>query len=252
MTGYDPEAVDPYDSDIECPYCGGTFYYELTRCPHCGQQVYPLEEEEDEADGWGSDQGVYEDLAQRFLPALAVFFGLMVSFVAGTLLFIAGRVIFGDLAAEWPGRGLLLASAPAGAALGGFVGAGIERRAPQRAGWWVGVLSIIAAIVFAAVDRDLAAGGWVASDTLPVWFITVLAGAAGGEFWLRRQRDTVVRQLFPDWQDDVELYEALLARTGRDPDLAERLIEYERRGAPRARRRELIERALERWDRDNR
>ena len=53
-------------------------------------------------------------------------------------------------------------------------------------------------------------------------------------------------------QEEAELYENLLIKTGRDVERAERLIAYERRFMPDAERIELIRRAIERWLKDNR
>jgi hypothetical protein len=35
----------PADDEIECGNCGGYFHYELTRCPHCGVNVYGSDED---------------------------------------------------------------------------------------------------------------------------------------------------------------------------------------------------------------
>lgn len=45
-----PTSIDPppADNEIECARCGAYFYYELTRCPRCGVNIY---EPDDEADG---------------------------------------------------------------------------------------------------------------------------------------------------------------------------------------------------------
>ncbi len=45
-----PTSIDPppAENEIECARCGAYFYYELTRCPRCGVNVY---EPEDESDG---------------------------------------------------------------------------------------------------------------------------------------------------------------------------------------------------------
>jgi hypothetical protein len=48
------------------------------------------------------------------------------------------------------------------------------------------------------------------------------------------------------------LYQDLLSKVRGDAATAERLIEYERERAPNASREELIRRAIERWEDDNR
>lgn len=247
-----PDDLYPAESEIECARCGEVFYYELNRCPNCGQSVYVSEEDDDEGSGWGigPERDTLEDWLAMFTPAAAIFAGLFFSFVVSTGSFLVLRSFFGDLGATWPGRGILLASVPFGAAVGGYAAAAMEGNRPGRMGWWVGGLSIIAAVVLAGVDRELNSGNWIALDTIPIWILTVLGGAAGGEFWRRRQRDEVVRQLFPNFPPEDTLYADLMKRIGHDTEIAERLIEHERYFMPNATRRTLIESALQRLERD--
>lgn len=44
-----PTSIDPQpeENEIECARCGAYFFYELSRCPQCGVNIY---EPEDEAD----------------------------------------------------------------------------------------------------------------------------------------------------------------------------------------------------------
>jgi hypothetical protein len=44
-----PFSIDPppADDEIECGRCGAHFYYELTRCPNCGVNVYAPEDDGD-------------------------------------------------------------------------------------------------------------------------------------------------------------------------------------------------------------
>jgi len=44
-----PASIDPQpaDDEIECGRCGAYFYYELTRCPACGVNVYEPDDEID-------------------------------------------------------------------------------------------------------------------------------------------------------------------------------------------------------------
>lgn len=46
-----PTSIDPQpaDDEIECARCGAHFYYELTRCPSCGVNLYEPEDEQDGA-----------------------------------------------------------------------------------------------------------------------------------------------------------------------------------------------------------
>ena len=45
-----PMSIDPLpaENEIECARCGAYFYYELTRCPRCGVNLY---EPDDDTDG---------------------------------------------------------------------------------------------------------------------------------------------------------------------------------------------------------
>jgi hypothetical protein len=45
-----PVSIDPQpaENEFECANCGGYFYYELTRCPHCGINIYDPEKDDSE------------------------------------------------------------------------------------------------------------------------------------------------------------------------------------------------------------
>src|SRR5688572_20785607 len=42
-TSLDPQ---PAENEIECARCGALFYYELTRCPKCGVNLYEPEDDD--------------------------------------------------------------------------------------------------------------------------------------------------------------------------------------------------------------
>ena len=46
-----PASIDPplADNEIECGRCGAHIYYELTRCPNCGVNLYEPEDDEDQS-----------------------------------------------------------------------------------------------------------------------------------------------------------------------------------------------------------
>ena len=52
--------------------------------------------------------------------------------------------------------------------------------------------------------------------------------------------------------EEEELFLDLYTKVSHDAELAVRLIEHERKNAPHANRAELIQRAIERWLKDNR
>jgi predicted nucleic acid-binding Zn-ribbon protein len=45
-----PTSIDPppADDELECGRCGAHFYYELTRCPNCGVNIYEPDENSDQ------------------------------------------------------------------------------------------------------------------------------------------------------------------------------------------------------------
>ncbi len=47
-----PTSIDPQpaEDEIECGHCGAYIYYELTRCPNCGINLYEPEDETDTYD----------------------------------------------------------------------------------------------------------------------------------------------------------------------------------------------------------
>ena len=253
MTHYDHEEWGSDASNIECPRCGESFFYELTRCPNCGLPVYADEADNDEFEEYEANesQDFLSEWVSEFARPAIVFFGLIVSFVVSTAVFFVFRFALGDAILSWPGRGILLFSAPIGAAAGGYVAAAMDKEKPRFIGGWIGGLSIISAIVLAGVD-SAQVGGWFGAETIPLWLFTVLAGFFSAEFWRRQQRDLVVQQLFGDFPDEEVLYADLMEKIGYDEQRAERLIEFERQYMPNATRRTLIESAINRWERDNR
>ena len=56
-----PKSIDPEpaENEIECARCGAHFYYELTRCPNCGVNLYePEDDEEDAPRGTSASRGI--------------------------------------------------------------------------------------------------------------------------------------------------------------------------------------------------
>jgi hypothetical protein len=68
-----PTSIDPQpgENEIECASCGAYFYYELTRCPACGVNVYEPEEDLDGEYGVNASDG----LILRFRNFLRKVFG---------------------------------------------------------------------------------------------------------------------------------------------------------------------------------
>jgi hypothetical protein len=66
-----PTSIDPQpkENEIECARCGSYFYYELTRCPGCGVNVYGAEEEIEDY-GKSDDQVSIIVIVKRFFRRL--------------------------------------------------------------------------------------------------------------------------------------------------------------------------------------
>jgi len=56
-----PTSIDPQpgENEIACARCGAYFYYELTRCPRCGVNLYEPEDDLDEEFGADTTDGVF-------------------------------------------------------------------------------------------------------------------------------------------------------------------------------------------------
>ena len=61
---FDPQ---PGEDETECARCGALFYYELTRCPQCGVNIYAPEDDLEEGE---------EDPLGRSSPLEALFAGV--------------------------------------------------------------------------------------------------------------------------------------------------------------------------------
>jgi hypothetical protein len=205
---------------LECPHCGRVFSLELTRCPGCGLNMYP--EDEDEAtgsEGIHSD-GVHLDEADEQTAGAGLWAVILGWILAGAASFIiqmfaSQAVTGGSLPIGWK-LALFLAS-PLGAAVGGQV--------------------ILEASMLAQYALCIILGGGAA------W----LRGVASQDTGSLRTKDSAPAQGM-SWED--LMYRDLLTRVRFNRDTAERLIEYERRLAPEADRYTLLRNAVERLERD--
>jgi len=217
----------------------------MTRCPQCGQIMYPEDdtstpaEEQISKAGWGASLG-------------AVLIGWIVaSGIALVIHFIvAGFVtpaMLGDI-----GKLTLFLAGPIGSLVGGYLCAGIARKQIILLGGLVGILSLAVSVLLST--------HWVQVTfalLLNPWFLgagglIILAGVAGGWLNLRFPQNTGWREKWKvrGWED--LLYQDLLRKVRFNGSIADRLIEYERKQEPQASRLKLIQNAIDRWERDNR
>lgn len=231
------------NNDIECPSCGASVFYELTRCPKCGWNFYDADANEafesaaagrelGHASGW---PGSLKAILIGSVAAAAVAFGFH---------YVVSQVYAPEML-NLPGRVVLFLSGPAGALAGGYLAAFNAKRKPGIHGLVVGLLTIGSAF---SLETH-----WLETLTWMNALLIVLAGTAGDLIYTklneRRQQFELPRWLALREED---LYQDLLAKVRYDRETAERLIAFERQQAPQAGRSLLIQNAIERWLRDNR
>jgi hypothetical protein len=245
-----PPDDEPYSDQIECARCGEQFYYELHECPNCGARVYSgFDEEEDEykiaVDEPGGAQSRLVEMAAIlsgwFIAALfvvALFLPLRNAFaippeslfekvllfgVAGVAGFIAGWMVVRTAGSRWKLHGVL-------AAIGSF-----------------GAAFVLFWLLYSSLQPLLRSpAAWIGA---PLVLLLSLFGAGLAE---RMFRTAAADSLFGRALQERLLYDRLLAITRNDRATVERLVAYEKQRLPRASRFELMQRAIERWERDNR
>lgn len=233
---------------------------EFTRCPKCGLNMYPEDEEDDSTGSYGTHLDELEERASGVGDALlAVFLGLI---VAGAVSFVlhmfASRAGTADsLPTEW--RIMLFLAGPLSALVGGYASGAFERRERLPAaglGALVGVGAAALGVLFETRWRLVTPQVIVEPSMLAQYALCLLFGALGG--WLngetgaaflagvKQPRQKEVKGM--SWED--LMYRDLLTRVRYNRDTAERLIEYERKLTPEAERFTLINNAIDRLDRD--
>lgn len=244
-----PENDDSFSDEIECARCSERFYYELLECPNCGARVYSgFDEEEDEMEaeeGPGGHRG-------WFIEFGAVLSGWFIAALIVTALFLPLRNAFSLQRESLPEQILLFILA----SLSGFIAAWIVVRSIGRRWKLHGILAGMGSLFAAAglywilyahfqpLLRSVAA--WAA---VPVVLLVSWSGAVLAE---RMFRTPDADSLFGSATQEKLLYQRLLAITRNDSATVERLIAYEKQRLPRASRLDLMKRAVERWERDNR
>jgi hypothetical protein len=231
------------DSEIECPSCGEVVYQELFACPNCGLVFHPLEEEDEEAQ--------IGSAASREPEGFSIGAAAAGWVISAGIAFLFNALV-GSL---WPvsdpppgGELLLFLAGPLGALAGGALAAHLASGWPLRHGLAVAFASLASAYLLEAVRRDLSTDP-LTSAALFSWGLILAAGPLGA--WLPSQLSGL-NLPSPGGRKEKHLYNTLLMRVRYDPATAERLIDFERRRLPAARRTTLIENAIERLDRDRR
>ena len=233
-------------NDIECPNCGASVYYELTRCPKCGWNLYDADANEafdPPASNAGGNPAWVGSARAILLGSLAA---AALAFVAQNFI---GR-IYSPQTLTPLAQVILFLSGPFGALGGGYLAGALAKRQPAAHGLAVGVLTIGAALVLETHWRDVDTSFMMQPVTCLDWIMMIVAGMGGALLYMRLNEQASL----PAWitVPEQDLYRDLLAKAHHDPQTAERLIALERQKTPQASRRTLIQNAIERWLHDNR
>ena len=235
---------DYSSSDLECPHCGATFHYELTRCPNCGVNLYFPEEEED-----GEFGKAVSSFVDSFRLPLGILAGCIAAIVLSFSLYLPIRFAFTMPQSQYVLYAVVVACTAIGVFAGGFLAVRIAKESYILAALLVGLVGIGITIVILLRE-------W--GNMLPFprvtlgWLFTLATGYAGAKVAERILRKVTAETLFVVRPTEENLYQDLFVKVGYDHNIAKRLIEYERQHAPQATRSQLIRNAIQRWEHDNR
>ena len=235
---------DDFSNDLECPHCGETFHYELTRCPSCGVNIYLPEEDEE-----GKLSKTYSSFIDTFRFPLGILAGWVAAIVLSLGVYIPIRFAFTMPQSQYVVYSIMIACIAAGVFAGGFIAVRIAKENVILGALLVGLVGV--GIAIAILLRE-----WMTILPFPSvtigWLIILAAGFAGAKVAEKMLRKVTVETLFVVPQTEENLYQDLFIKAGYDHDIAKRLIEYERQRTPKTARSELIQSAIRRWERDNR
>lgn len=238
------------DNEIECAQCGDFFYIELTKCPNCGVSVYFPEFQERISQKIGEEDS-FEIIGKVFSSIFIVAGGLLVSGVITFFIFFSLKK---TIASQLEGLGmqtLIFALTMIGAFAGGFVAARYAKYRPSLHGLIVGFLSVGLSLLLVAYEEDLTSTFPPILISVIGWGLITLSGLFGAETAENLARGATLESLFSPEKSEDELYQDLLAKMRFDKDIADRMIEYERKHAVNATTAYLIQCAIQRWERDN-
>jgi hypothetical protein len=215
-------------------------YYELDRCPECGFDFYPADDEPEEdlepprARSWG-------------VSMAAIIVGWLVS---GTAMFVVFYLFSSTFygATDWQIWSLILVAGTT--FTGGYIASAMARRLPVVHGFSVAVLSMANAALLETLWRSNVMETLIRPMTFLVWGLIIGGGIAGAVTSMQVRQKTTKNRL--QGNRESNLYDDLLLKVRHDQGVANRLIALERERAPMATRNELIRNAIARWERDNR
>jgi len=231
-------------NELECPHCGATFHYELTRCPNCGVNIYFPEDEED-----GEYSRAFSSFVDSFRLPLGILAGWTAAIVLSLSLYIPIRFAFTMPQSQYVVYSIVVACITLGTFAGSFFAVRIVKKNVILDALLVGLAGVGIAIMILLREW----GNMLPFPSVTLgWLVILAAGYAGAKVAERMLQKVTFETLFVVPQTEENLYQDLFIKAGYDHDIAKRLIEYERQRAPRAARSQLIRNAIQRWERDNR
>ncbi|MGD8402653.1 MAG: hypothetical protein PVJ21_03265 [Anaerolineales bacterium] len=231
-------------SDLECPHCGATFSYELTRCPNCGVNIYFPEDEEE-----GEFGQAFSSFVDMFRFPLGTLAGWAATIVLSFSLYLPIRYAFTAPQSQYVLYAIVVACVAVGTFAGGFAAVRVAKENVILSALLVGLVGVGVAIVILLREW----GNVLPFPSVTVgWLLILGAGYAGAKIAEKLLQKATVETLFVVPPTEENLYQDLFIRVGYDHKVAKRLIEYERQRTPQATRSQLIRNAIQRWEHDNR
>jgi len=233
-----------FGNDLECPHCGATFHYELTRCPNCGVNIYFPDEEED-----GDFSKAFTRFVDSFRFPLGILAGWTAAIVLSLSLYLPIRFTFTTPQSGYVVYSIVVVCIIVGAFAGGFFAIRVTREKVILSAALVGLVSVGIAIVILLREWRTV----LPFPTVPLgWLVILTASFVGAKVAENMLQKVSVESLYVVPQTEENLYQDLFIKAGYDHNVANRLIEYERQRAPQAKRSQLIRNAIQRWEQDNR
>lgn len=233
------------DNTYECPNCGAKIYPEMTRCPQCGQSMYPEDEQTSQEEA-ATVAGNWSSILGAFLVAwlIAAGIALLLNIILASLISPSRLGLIG--------KTVLFIAGPAGALAGAYVGAGMARQHYKIMGIVVGVLTLPVLMLLATHWVAVSFDFLLRPFSILTGLLTLVGGSGGGWLYEKFSQDSGWKEKLRvrGWED--LLYQDLLRKVRFNGSIADRLIDYERKQDPQASRLDLIQSAIERWERDNR
>jgi hypothetical protein len=231
-------------NELECPHCGATFHYELTRCPKCGVNIYFPEDEDDGEFG----QTISSFFASFRFP-LGILAGWLATIALSLSLYIPVRFAFTMPQSQFIVYAIVVACTAAGTFAGGFFAVRVTKEKVILSALLIGLVGVGIAITILLRE-------WTTLFPFPSvtlgWLVILGSGFTGAKVAERMLRKVTFETLFVVPPTEETLYQDLFIKAGYDHNIANRLIEYERQRTPQATRSQLIRSAIQRWEHDNR